>query len=121
MKECIFCKIVSKEIPSKGVYEDELVYAFHDINPVAPIHILIVPKKHIFGVQSLEPEDEPVVGHMFYVARRLGEELGLAKGEDLKGGYRLVFNVDAFPALPVFTQKGLRAKKGTRRVFQHSA
>jgi histidine triad (HIT) family protein len=102
MKECIFCKIISKEVPSKGVYEDELVYAFHDINPVAPTHILIVPKKHIFGVQSLEPEDEPVVGHMFYVARRLGEELGLVKGEDLKGGYRLVFNVGEDAGQSVF-------------------
>jgi len=93
MQECIFFKIVRKEIPSKGAYEDDLVYAFHDINPVAPTHILIVPKKHIFGIQSLEPEDKELVGHMFYVARKLGEELGYAPDESLNKGYRLVFNV----------------------------
>ncbi|WP_448584698.1 histidine triad nucleotide-binding protein [Thermocrinis sp.] len=102
MKDCIFCKIVKKEIPSKGVYEDDLVYAFHDINPVAPVHILIVPKKHIFGIQTLEQEDEPLVGHMFYVARRIGEELGLVSPESLKGGYRLVFNIGEHAGQSVF-------------------
>lgn len=99
MQDCIFCKIVRKEVPSKGVYEDELVYAFHDINPVAPTHILIVPKKHIVGVQELEPEDECLVGHMFYVARRLGEELGYSSMEK---GYRLVFNVGKDAGQSVF-------------------
>ena len=102
MKDCIFCKIVRKEIPSKGVYEDDLVYAFHDINPVAPVHILIVPKKHIFGIQTLEEEDKPLVGHMFYIARKIGEELGLASPTDLKGGYRLVFNVGENSGQSVF-------------------
>jgi len=102
MKDCIFCKIVNKEVPSKGVYEDDLVYAFHDINPVAPIHILIVPKKHIFGIQSLEQEDEHIVGHMFYIARKIGEEFGLASPDSTKGGYRLVFNVGEHAGQSVF-------------------
>ncbi|RMH81162.1 MAG: histidine triad nucleotide-binding protein [Acidobacteria bacterium] len=102
MQDCIFCKIVRKEIPSKAAYEDELVYAFHDINPVAPTHILIVPKRHIVGVQTLEREDESIVGHMFYVARKIGEELGHAPDEYLKGGYRLVFNVGKDAGQSVF-------------------
>ena len=102
MQDCIFCKIVRKEIPSKGAYEDDLVYAFHDINPVAPTHILIVPKKHIVGIQSLEPEDKELVGHMFYVARKLGEELGYSPDENLNKGYRLVFNVGRDAGQSVF-------------------
>ena len=102
IKDCIFCKIVRGEIPSKGVYRDDLVYAFHDINPVAPTHILIIPIKHIVGVQSLEPEDECVVGHMFYVARRIAEDLGLAPDKDLNRGYRLVFNVGRDAGQSVF-------------------
>lgn len=102
MQECIFCKIVRKELPSKGVYEDDTVYAFHDINPVAPTHILIIPKKHILGIQSLEPEDKEIVAHMLYVARKLGEELGYAPDEKLNKGYRLVFNVGRDAGQSVF-------------------
>ncbi len=102
MGECIFCRIVSGEIPSRKVYEDESVYAFHDINPVAPVHILIVPRKHIVGVQSLEPEDECLVGHMFYVARKIAQEQGIAPAEDLSRGYRLVFNVGKDAGQTVF-------------------
>lgn len=102
VQDCIFCKIVSKEVPSKGVYEDEVVYAFHDINPVAPIHILIVTKRHILGIQEMEEEYEREVGHMFYVARRIAEQLGLAPDENLNGGYRLVFNVGRDAGQSVF-------------------
>jgi len=101
-KDCIFCKIVRGEVPSKRVYEDEQVYAFHDINPVAPVHILIVPKKHITGIQTLEREDECLVGHMFYVARKIAEELGIAPDENLNKGYRLVFNVGKDAGQSVF-------------------
>jgi histidine triad (HIT) family protein len=101
-KECIFCKIVRGEVPSKKVYEDDRVYAFQDINPVAPTHILIVPKKHIMGVQEIQEEDECLVGHMFYVARKIAEEKGLAPKEDLSGGYRLVFNVGRDAGQSVF-------------------
>ena len=102
MEDCIFCKIVRGEIPSKKVYEDEQVYAFHDINPVAPVHVLIIPKKHIFGIQELEEEDECLVGHMFTVARKIAKEQELAPDEELKGGYRLVFNVGKDAGQSVF-------------------
>ncbi|MFN7065485.1 MAG: histidine triad nucleotide-binding protein [Aquificaceae bacterium] len=102
MQECIFCKIARKEIPSRGVYEDDLVYAFHDINPIAPTHILIIPKRHIVGIQSLDPKEKELVGHMFYVARLLGEDLGYAPDERLNKGYRLVFNVGRDAGQSVF-------------------
>ncbi len=90
------------EVESKKVYEDDKVYAFHDINPVAPIHILIVPKKHILGVQELTEEDECLVGHMFVVARKIAEDLGIAPDENLNKGYRLVFNVGKDAGQSVF-------------------
>ncbi len=102
VRDCIFCKIVEGEVPAREVYKDDLVHAFHDINPVAPVHILIVPKKHIFGIQELEPEDEGLVGHMLYVARKIAEEQGLAPDEELNGGYRLVFNVGRDAGQSVF-------------------
>ncbi len=102
VKDCIFCKILRGEIPSKGVYKDELVYAFHDINPVAPVHILIIPTKHILGIQSMEEEDKPIVGHMFYVAKKIAQDFGLAPDENLNKGYRLVFNVGKDTGQSVF-------------------
>jgi histidine triad (HIT) family protein len=101
-EDCIFCKIIRGEIPSKKVYEDEVAFAFYDINPVAPTHILIVPKKHIVGIQGITEEDRETVGHMFLVARKISEELGLSPGEDLSGGYRLVFNVGRDAGQSVF-------------------
>ncbi len=100
--DCIFCKIIKGEVPSKKVYEDELTYAFHDINPVAPVHILIVPKKHILGIQEMESEDRELVGHMFYVAKEIADSLNLNPDESLKGGYRLVFNVGRDAGQSVF-------------------
>lgn len=85
--ECIFCKIIAGEIPSKTVYKDKFVTAFHDINPRAPVHVLIVPNKHIEDNNSFEVEDEPVAGHMFTLVRKITRELGIA--ED---GYRLILN-----------------------------
>ena len=87
MAECIFCKIVAGEIPSEGVYSDELVTAFRDINPAAPTHILIVPNKHIASVGELLEEDEQLMGHLFTVARKLAEAEGIAES-----GYRLIIN-----------------------------
>jgi histidine triad (HIT) family protein len=84
---CIFCKIVSSEIPADVVYRDEQVTAFRDINPVAPTHILIVPNRHIESVGTLKAEDEPLVGHLFTVASQLANEEGISKG-----GYRLITN-----------------------------
>ena len=87
MSDCIFCKIVAGEIPAKAVYRDEQVTAFHDINPVAPVHVLIVPNEHIPSADAAEPQHEALLGHMFVVARRVAEELGVAER-----GFRLVVN-----------------------------
>ena len=83
---CIFCKIVSGDIPSTKVYEDELVYAFRDINPQAPTHILVIPKAHIASVNELNGENSAVVAHIFEVIPRI------AAAEGLANGYRVVSN-----------------------------
>ena len=85
--DCIFCKIVAGEIPANKVYEDDQVVAFHDIHPKAPVHILIIPKKHIPTLADLAPEDEPLVGHMAKVAKQVAAEQGLK-------GYKVLFNVN---------------------------
>ncbi|NPA06114.1 MAG: histidine triad nucleotide-binding protein [Chloroflexi bacterium] len=95
--DCIFCKIIAGEIPSKQVYQDELVTAFYDINPVAPVHVLIVPNKHIPSVNHVQPEDETMLGHMFSVARQVAEQLGVAER-----GYRLILNTGEHAGQVVF-------------------
>ena len=84
---CIFCKIIEKKVPAKLVYEDEHAVAFEDINPQAPIHILIVPKKHIRDIHSIQHADRELIGHLFFVAQTLGEKSGLNNS-----GYRMVIN-----------------------------
>ncbi|HQV94041.1 MAG TPA: histidine triad nucleotide-binding protein [Anaerolineales bacterium] len=94
---CIFCKIVSGDIPGAIAYRDEQATAFRDINPVAPTHILIVPNRHIESVATLEEADEPLMGHLFTVAR------GLAEKEKIdKTGYRLISNHGADGGQTVF-------------------
>ncbi len=88
MSDCLFCKIIAGEIPSKKVYEDDLCYAFYDINPQAPTHFLVVPKEHIQSVSAVTEENAPVVGHIFTVIAKLAEELGFAGP-----GYRVVSNI----------------------------
>jgi len=88
MSDCIFCKIIAGEIPSEKVFEDQQVTAFRDINPVAPTHILIIPNKHIDSINSLTPEDEELVGHMFMSGKALAKEEGIEES-----GYRLIINV----------------------------
>ncbi|BCX81359.1 histidine triad (HIT) family protein [Methylomarinovum caldicuralii] len=83
----IFEKIVKGELPADIVYQDDQVTAFRDIRPAAPTHILIVPNKPIPTVNDVQPEDEPLLGHMIYVAKRLAEKEGIAKD-----GYRLIIN-----------------------------
>lgn len=87
MEDCLFCKIIAGEIPSTKVYEDSLVYAFEDIAPQAPIHIIIIPKVHISSANELNDENAAVVGHIFAVAAQIAQEKGFA--ED---GYRIVNN-----------------------------
>ncbi len=85
MEACIFCRITSKKTGTRIIYEDGLVVAFPDICPLAPVHILIIPKKHIASVTEVKPEDEFLMGHLIMVAKRLAEELGIAKN-----GYKLL-------------------------------
>ncbi len=94
---CLFCKIVSKEASAEIVYRDEQATAFRDMHPVAPTHILIVPNQHIESVGTLEVEDEPLMGYLFTVARKLAEEEGISKG-----GYRLITNTGANGGQTVF-------------------
>lgn len=85
--DCLFCKIINGEVPSTKVYEDDLCYAFKDINPVAPTHILFIPKKHIAGVDELKDEDAKLVGHIYSKIRDVAKEVGL------DDGYRIVTNI----------------------------
>ena len=77
---CIFCKIVRGEIPAKKVYEDADVLAFHDIQPVAPVHFMLVPKKHVATMYDLTPDDAPAMGKIMTLAGRLARELGASDG-----------------------------------------
>lgn len=86
MANTIFKRIIDKEIPAKIVYEDDLCLAFHDTNPQAPTHVLVIPKQEITGVAAIEADDEPIVGHLLRVVRQLAEQLGLSSG------YRVVIN-----------------------------
>lgn len=96
-EDCVFCKIIAGEIPSKKVYQDERVTAFHDINPAAPVHILIVPNEHIPSVNAVEPEQEALLGHLFVVARQIAEAQGIAEN-----GYRLIVNTGPHAGQVVF-------------------
>jgi len=84
---CVFCKIVKGEIPAKVVYEDEKVMAFHDINPQAPTHVLVIPKEHIPTVNELEENHKELVGHIFTVIKKIAKEMGIAES-----GYRVLVN-----------------------------
>ena len=88
MADCLFCSIAKGEIPSKKVYEDDLIYAFYDIDPKAPVHFLVIPKAHIESAAAITPENSAVVGHAFQVIARLAKEMGFAHE-----GYRVVSNV----------------------------
>ncbi len=89
MSDCLFCKIIKGEIPSTKVYEDEKILAFRDINPMAPTHILVIPKEHIAGVDELTADNSGVVAYIF---AKIAE---IAKKEGLDNGYRVVSNVGA--------------------------
>lgn len=90
MSDCIFCKIANKEIPSQIVFEDGEVLAFRDINPMAAVHLLVIPKKHIVSLKEALPEDEGLMGHILLVAQKLAQEFGIAES-----GYRVVTNIGA--------------------------
>ncbi len=97
MEDCIFCKIIKGDIPVTKVYEDDLVVAIEDIGPVAPLHLLIMPKRHIVNSLDLQPEDEALIGHIFRVAATIAREKGVADE-----GFRIVNNNNAGAGQSVF-------------------
>lgn len=87
MSECVFCRIGSKQIPSRIVLEDDEVLAFEDLNPQAPVHVLVIPKRHIGALKNVQPQDRPLLGHLLAVANHVAQKKGI---ED--SGYRVVAN-----------------------------
>jgi len=87
MEKTIFKRIIDREIPADIIYEDDLSLAFMDMSPQAPVHFLVIPKKEIPSTDAIEEEDAPLIGHLFYVIRKLAREKGL-----MPGGYRVVTN-----------------------------
>ena len=96
MDDCLFCKIIAGKIPSKKVYEDEKVFAFEDINPMAPTHVLIVPRRHIAGLDAAQPEDAEILGYCQLIAAKIGRE------RNIEDGYRTVYNVGPRSGQSVF-------------------
>ncbi len=94
---CLFCKIISKEIHSKPVYEDESILAFEDLNPQAPVHILIIPKKHISTSLDIKDDDNELIGQMFQAANRIAKDKGIAEK-----GFRTVMNCNHDAGQTVF-------------------
>jgi histidine triad (HIT) family protein len=97
MSDCLFCKIIAGQIPGNVVYQDDRLFAFKDINPQAPMHVLIVPRRHIASLNELAPEDDGLVGEMVRRAAALAKDAGHADR-----GYRTVFNVNADAGQTVF-------------------
>jgi histidine triad (HIT) family protein len=97
MPDCLFCKIVKREIPASVVYEDDDVLVFNDINPQAPLHALVIPKRHIATLNDLSPQDDAVVGQMVRRAAAVADEKGYAGR-----GFRTVFNTNAEAGQTVF-------------------
>jgi histidine triad (HIT) family protein len=96
MNDCLFCKIIAGEIPSKKVYEDDQVYVFEDLKPVAPTHVLIVPKRHFAGLKEAEAADAAIIGYCHLIAAQLGRE------RQIEDGYRTVLNVGPRSGQSVF-------------------
>lgn len=97
MAECIFCRVAEGRIPADKIFEDEEVVAFRDVNPQAPHHVLIIPRKHIESVNELKEEDASLVGKMVLVAKEIAGKLRVAQG-----GYRLVLNTNRAAGQAVF-------------------
>lgn len=96
MEDCLFCKIIAGEIPSTKVYEDENVFAFNDISPLAPVHVLIVPKQHIENIDGLNGSNADIIGKLFLAAKEIAKQKGVA------GGYRIVTNTGARGGQEIF-------------------
>jgi len=97
MLDCLFCKIIDGKIPSDIVYENEHVFAFNDINPIAPAHILIIPKEHISTLNDIEEKHTQTMGEMFLAAKKIASDKGISES-----GYRVVFNCNKDAQQTVF-------------------
>lgn len=97
MNYCLFCRISAKKIPTSIIYEDNEAVAFEDVKPQAPVHVLIIPKKHISTVLEINPEDNALIGHLFRVASKIAKEKGIAER-----GFRLLMNTNADAGQTVF-------------------
>jgi histidine triad (HIT) family protein len=89
LQDCIFCKIINKEIPTEFIKDEEDLVVFKDIHPLAPVHLLIVPKKHIRSINDLTEEDRPIISSLIMTAREIAHQISVNKS-----GYRLFFNVE---------------------------
>jgi len=94
---CLFCKIVAKQVPAKVLFEDDELLAFHDINPGAPTHVLVIPKRHVVSLLDAEPADEALLGKLLRAARRVAETTGIAES-----GFRAVVNTGPDAGQSVF-------------------
>jgi len=97
MDQCIFCRIIQRRLPSRIVFEDDEIVAFEDANPQAPIHTLVVPRKHLASLKDATPDDAPLLGRLFMVAAQLARERGLENQ-----GYRTVINTGSWAGQSVF-------------------
>ncbi len=97
MKDCIFCRIIQREAPARIVFEDELLMVIEDLHPEAPVHLLVVPRKHLPSLKEARPEDEPLLGHLFTVAAQMARERRLETK-----GYRTVINNGSWAGQSVF-------------------
>jgi histidine triad (HIT) family protein len=95
--ECIFCQIVNKDIPAKIVYEDDNILAFDDINPQAPVHVLLIPKEHFTSLEDIPEESKDLFGHILIIARQVASEKGVKES-----GYRIVLNTGRDSGQDVF-------------------
>lgn len=96
-QSCIFCRIIHGQAPARVIFRDSQVTAFHDIHPVAPVHILIVPNKHIPSVNEIQEEDEKLIGHLFSVAKAIASQSGITNS-----GYRCIINTGPDSGQAVF-------------------
>ena len=97
MNDCLFCKIINRQIPASIVYEDQRVLAFNDINPQAPTHVLVIPRRHIVSLNEMSVEDDQLIGELVRRAAAIAKERGLSAG-----GYRTVFNTNRDAGQTVF-------------------
>lgn len=97
MEDCIFCKIINREISANIVFEDERMIAFNDINPQSPIHVLLIPKEHFASLKEIPDEKKDILSHLLLKARQIAQEKGIAKK-----GYRIVLNTERDSGQEVF-------------------